>query len=1092
MMDVIKRDGSKEAVSFDKVLQRITLKSDGLDVNPHEIAQKVCGRIYNGVETSKLDELTAQLCSSLIVVHPDYGILATRISISNHHKNTSPSFSESVSIMYESSLVSENFYKIVMENKDKLNSTIDYSRDYDFSFFGFKTLEKAYLTRVNDKIVERPQQLIMRVAIFIHENDIRDAIDTYDRISRFEFIHATPTMFNAGTNRPQASSCFLGEVPDSIQGIYECLTDCANISKYAGGIGLHIHGVRGRNSIIKGTNGKSTGIVPMLRVFNTTARYVNQSGRRNGSIAVYLEPWHTDIMEFLEMKKNHGVEEERARDLFYAMWIPDLFMERVMNNDKWCLMCPDACRDLPDKYGDEFKELYEKYEREGKYIKQINAQDVWKKIIESQIETGTPYMLYKDAINKKSNQKNIGTIKSSNLCVSGNTKILTDMGYFNIIDKVGMQVNVWNGCEFSNVFVLKTGEKQKMMRVTFSNGQSIVCTPYHKFYIDNEGQEGEVGTEIEYRAIELQIGMKLIDYCIPVTCPPSINIITKYEKNLQYTSGFYAALNNNNRLEKNIMMSRYGEHINKILDNLCVINNNTDVSGYMYLTFCNISKYTKVPDECLQYCKNWLNGFVDGNGIQHSDTNYMILYIDLDSAKDLYYMLQSLGISSSHNMNDVLRNDSNSWMNMVQFKVSSEELKRLGDCDSPFIVNTLPLEKNIYVRSLEDIDELMSTYCFNEPLKNRGVFNGIIAGNCTEIMEYTDPDEIAVCNLASICLPTFVKNKTYDFKRLHDVTKVVTKNLNKVIDNNFYPVEKAKRSNFRHRPIGIGVQGLADAFILMRYAFDSKEAKELNKLIFETIYHGALEASMEISKKRFEIINSINGDEYDLHINEFESKTSEYPGAYSSFKDSPASQGILQFDMWNVTPSDRYDWELLKTDIKKYGLRNSLLLAPMPTASTSQIMGFNEAFEAFTSNIYKRKTIAGEFILINNYLVKDLIALELWDNDMKEKILINDGSIQNIDSIPKDLKELYKTVWEISQKDVIDMAADRGAFICQSQSMNLFMSSPDYKKLTSMHFYAWKKGLKTGQYYLRSQPKANAQKFSINPEKEEDCVMCSA
>ena len=798
-MWVSKRDGSKEKVSFDKVLRRVDKLSQDLSINGTEVAQKVCSLIYDGVTTSELDDLTAQLCSSLIAEHPDYGLLAARITVSNHQKKTSPSFSETIEVMYQHNLIEEDTYKVVQRHKDKFNTYIDYNRDYLFDYFGFKTLERAYLMKCNGKIVERPQHMIMRVSIGIHGDDVKEVLETYDGISQKYFIHATPTLFNFGTQRPQGSSCFLMHMnDDSITGIFDSIKEAALISKYAGGIGIHIHNVRGKNSYIRGTNGNSDGIIPMLRVFNSTARYVNQSGKRNGSIAIYLEPWHSDIEGFMDLRKNHGNEEERARDLFYALWIPDLFMERVKNNEKWSLMCPDTCKGLSEVYGDEFKKLYEEYEEKGMYRKQVDAQYLWRKILENQIETGTPYMLYKDAVNRKTNQSNLGIIKSSNLC--------------------------------------------------------------------------------------------------------------------------------------------------------------------------------------------------------------------------------------------------------------------------------------------------------------------------TEICQYTSPDEIAVCNLASICLASFVdpKTKTYDFNGLHYYTKMVTKNLNKIIDKNFYPHEKAKRSNLKHRPIGIGVQGLADTFIMMRYPFDSNEARELNRQIFETIYHGALECSMDISRRRSQLYDEINEavrESKCIQIDYILKRTSDevenlktYPGAYSSYESSPISKGIYQMDMWGVTVNDDlWNWTELKKNIERWGVRNSLLLAPMPTASTSQIMGFNECFEPLTSNLYKRKTLAGEFIVINKYLLADLIELNLWNKELKDQIIINEGMIGKIETIPQHIRDLYKTAWEIKQKVIIDMAVDRGAYICQSQSMNLFLESPDYNKMTMMHFYAWQQGLKTGMYYLRTKPKANTQQFTIDPKKskkttenEEVCESCSA
>ena len=806
-MRVIKRNSEMEDVSFDKVLNRLKNLSQGLTIDVSEIAQKVCSRIYDGVKTYELDELAAYLCSSMSIEHPDYSLLASRIIISNHHKNTSPSFSETIQTLYNNldnhnnliPLVSEELYNIVNKNKEKLNTCIDYQRDYLFDYFGFKTLERAYLLRVDKKIIERPQHMWMRVAIGIHGNDIKEVIQTYELLSKKYFTHATPTLFNAGTNRPQLSSCFLCSInDDSVAGIFDSLKEVALISKYAGGIGLHIHQIRGNGSQIRGTTGTSNGIIPMLRVFNNTARYIDQEGKRLGSIAVYLETWHSDIESFLELKKNHGSEEERCRDLFLALWISDLFMERVKTEGKWSLMCPDKCRGLSDVYGNDFKELYEKYESEGKYIKQINAQDLWFKILEAQIEQGVPYILYKDAANKKSNQKNLGTIKSSNLCA--------------------------------------------------------------------------------------------------------------------------------------------------------------------------------------------------------------------------------------------------------------------------------------------------------------------------EVLIYSSPQEIGVCNLASICLPTYIEDGVFNFKKLHEITKVITKNLNKVIDKNFYPIEKARISNLKHRPIGIGVQGLADVFIKLRFPFESDNAKQLNRDIFETIYHAATEASMELSKKRHQIINdikNINNKILDVNIgtyvNEFEKDIAnpKYIGAYSSFEGSPISQGLFQFDLWNAEPSARYDWDKLRVDIKEYGIRNSLLLSPMPTASTSQIMGFNESFEPFTNNIFQRKTLSGEFIIINKYLINDLINRGLWNKELKDTIILHEGSVQNIPEIDDELKAIYKTAWEIKQRNIIDMSADRGQYICQTQSLNIFMEEPDFQKLSSMHFYGHSKGLKTGSYYLRTRPKAKTQQFTIDPEfakkkrrcveeNGDTCVLCSA
>ena len=753
-MYVLKRDGRKEPIMFDKITARIKKLCYGFNplVDPVRVAMRVIEGLYDGVTTSELDNLAAEIAATMTTTHPDYASLAARISVSNLHKNTLKSFSETMKDLYEyvnpitgkkASLLSDEVYKVIKKNAEELDSKIIYNRDFGYDYFGFKTLERSYLLKINGQIVERPQHMLMRVSVGIHLDDLEAVIDTYELMSKKYFTHATPTLFNSGTPKPQMSSCFLLTMQDdSIDGIYDTLKQTAKISQSAGGIGLSIHNIRSTGSYISGTNGTSNGIVPMLRVFNDTARYVDQGGgKRKGSFAIYIEPWHSDIFDFLDLKKNHGKEEMRARDLFYAMWVPDLFMKRVEKNAEWTLMCPNECPGLYDCHGDEFDKLYLKYEKQSKGRKTIKARELWEKILESQIETGTPYMLYKDSANRKSNQKNLGTIRSSNLC--------------------------------------------------------------------------------------------------------------------------------------------------------------------------------------------------------------------------------------------------------------------------------------------------------------------------TEILEYTSKDEIAVCNLASIALPMFVEEGEFNHKKLYDVTVRVTKNLNKVIDRNYYPVKEAENSNFRHRPIGIGVQGLADAFIQLRMPFTSEKAKELNQDIFETIYFASLNASVEESKKE---------------------------GPYKTYKGSPISKGEFQHNMWGVEDkelSGRWNWGKLRKDVLKHGVRNSLLVAPMPTASTAQILGNNECFEPYTSNLYTRRVLSGEFIIVNKHLLKDLVDLNLWNEDMKHELMRSNGSIQDIKQIPDELKELYKTVWEMSMKDIIDMARHRGYFIDQSQSLNLFMEGATMSKLTSMHFYAWKSGLKTGMYYLRTKSAVDAIQFTL-------------
>ena len=761
MMRVLKRDGRKEAVKFDKITARIEKLCYGLSeyVDPVAVAKRVVDGVYDGVTTSELDNLAAETAASMTIKHPDYANLAARIAVSNLHKSTKKSFSETVTDLYEyinpetgkkAPLIADDVYEIIQANAEYLDSQLIYDRDFSYDYFGFKTLERSYLLRMHGKIVERPQQMLMRVSIGIHKDDLEGALETYELMSKKYMTHATPTLFNAGTPKPQMSSCFLLTMKeDSIDGIYDTLKQTAKISQSAGGIGLSIHNIRATGSYIGGTNGTSNGIVPMLRVYNDTARYVDQGGgKRKGSFAIYVEPWHADIYEFLDLKKNHGKEEMRARDLFYAMWIPDLFMERVEKNEEWTLMCPNECPGLFDCHGQEFVDLYTKYESEGKGRRTVKAREVWAKIMESQIETGTPYMLYKDAANLKSNQQNLGTIRSSNLC--------------------------------------------------------------------------------------------------------------------------------------------------------------------------------------------------------------------------------------------------------------------------------------------------------------------------TEILEYTSPDEVAVCNLASIALPMFVEDGRFDHQKLYDVTYKVTYNLNQVIDRNYYPVVEARNSNMRHRPVGLGVQGLADTFIKLRMPFDSEEAKALNKEIFETMYFAAVSSSKDQAVK---------------------------DGAYETYEGSPISKGQFQHNLWGVKDeelSGRWDWKELREEVEKHGVRNSLLMAPMPTASTSQILGNNECFEPYTSNVYTRRVLSGEFIVVNKHLLNDLIELGLWNDDMKNALMATNGSVQNIEGVPDNLKAIYKTVWEISMRDILDMAADRGMFIDQSQSLNLFMESPNMGKLTSMHFYAWKKGLKTGMYYLRSKPATSAIKFTVKKNAQTD------
>ena len=1597
MMFVTKRDGTEEKMSFDKIsnrLKKLMWELDSKNINLLKVSQKVIQGLYNKITTVELDELSSQICANLITDHLDYGTLASRIEISNLHKQTKKKFSLVIEDLYnyvnpetgeKGSLISKKLYRIVMSNKKKINSSIIYDRDYNYDYFGIKTLQKSYLLKINKEVVERPQHMLMRVAIGIHGKDLDKAIETYNFMSEKYFTHATPTLFNAGTPKPQLSSCFLLQMQeDSIDGIYETLKQTAKISKNAGGIGLAIHNVRCNGSYIKGTNGHSNGIVPMLRVFNNTARYVDQcitpdtiiytkdgikeikkikindmiitkdgsfqkvtkimhynkneklynlslcnsiydikvtefhpflcipnqkkglnynviknrlnknlikpewvemkdlntndligfpipkyeediieyslddcfmygiligdgyicknskligvclnnttkmqlvnfikqylsnklihytesfndkiiklswtstnefpytrdmlyddqdekiimgnmlhlpkdkiiniikgvlltdgcylkeisleltskqviesirymllrcgiltsgyvrdrigqtheirkneyitnrkktyvlripkkkiisdiynieegkffkffehnqilysriknissfnydglvydleiannhnylthsglihngGGKRKGSFAMYLEPWHGDIFSFLNLRKNHGNEEDRCRDLFLGLWVPDLFMERVFNDGIWSLMCPNQCKGLHLVYGEEFEKLYTSYEQKGKYLKQIKARKLWNAILDSQMETGTPYMLYKDACNRKSNQQNLGTIQSSNLCVHPETMILTENGYYKIKDLENKPIKVWNGEEFSETIVKKTGSNQKIITVKFDNNNEIKCTPYHKFYIETSKRPSEKSKIKKKEAKELKEGDKIIRYNFP--------IIKDFKKEMKYPyiHGLFCADGTYSKKigDKQCSYKKYNNtEFCKRHKNYKKLYNNDNCSAmsgiskpllYLYDKKKELFKYIdnynyyneynnriilELPHDLkekyfvpINYSINtkikWLEGLFDGDGCilnYNGLKNIQLANIHKEFLIKISYLLNTLGLYTNialmrkkckKNMPNG-KNGYKEYMCKEIYRITIDsscliKLKELGFNPKRLDISNLrtphhKTNKFIRIKKIEDNNEYSDTYCFNEPKKHMGIFNGILTGNCTEIIEYTSKDEAAVCNLASIGLPKFIKksknfeklenvilygktncmycklaktflennnieytyvslddktllenffknnniidqNKTlpkifnnnenmggytdlmsflkpyFDFELLGKVTKLITRNLDTIIDINFYPIPQTKNSNLKHRPIGIGVQGLADVFYLLKLPFDSDEAKFLNKQIFATIYYHALVASNQLAIEK---------------------------GCYSSFEGSPASKGLLQFNLWNQKPLNMYDWDELKQNIIENGLRNSLLLAPMPTASTSQILGNNECIEPYTTNVYIRRTLAGEFICMNKHLLKDLMDLGIWNKNLKNQIIQNNGSLKDISSIPDYIKNLYKTVWEIKQKNIIDMAADRGIYIDQSQSLNIHMSNASHSKLTSMHFYGWKKGLKTGMYYLRTQSAADSIKFTIDKEElenikneeekqkkileqaksfcnikqEDECTMCSA
>ena len=1010
-MQVIKRNGKFESVSFDKITNRISSLCNGLIVDPISISKETINGMYDGINTQELDNLSADICASKTHHHPDYNTLASRIAISNLHKQTNTDFKVVTELLYEAGIVPSNYLEFVLKNYELFQSTIDYDRDFLFDFFGFKTLERSYLLRIGGKIVERPQHLWMRVAIQIHglhpNVELDNLKETYDLLSNLYFTHATPTLFNSGIKRPQLASCFLVGTEDTIEGIFKSVSDIASISKWAGGIGIHLTNIRCKGSKIRGTNGKSDGIIPLCKVLESVGRYINQGSKRSGSIAVYLEPWHGDVFEFIELRKNTGDENLRTRDLFLAMWIPDLFMKRVKNNETWSLMCPDTCLDLNNTYGEEFERLYLQYEKEGKYVKQVQAIDLWQHILESQIETGMPYITYKDNVNNKSNQKNVGIIRSSNLCVAPETRILTDKGYFPIETLENQKVNVWNGDRWSEVTPVKTGENKKLIEVLFSNGMTLTCTPYHKFLV---GKSIKTCERVEAKDLKVKKDLLVSKWSAP--------LVHKGEKlENAYSSGY-------NNIRK-------------------VTNNRGE---FMYE-----DNPETVPINCDFPSKiSWISGLIDSRAIVNKT------FLEIKSKKqdfliNIKLFLQTLGLNQSRVIQGSL----------MIYPSDVSELFRLGmkTYEVDIRLPNLSLELELNVTEIIDCGRVDDTYCFSESINHAGVFEGVLTGQCNEIVEYSDSKEYATCNLASICLPKFVNNGEVDFESLRRVVSIAVTNLNKIIDITYYPVPETKYSNMRHRPIGLGVQGLADVYAKLDIAFDSDEARVVNKQIFETIYYAAVKKSNELAKKY---------------------------GPYDTFNGSPFSEGKLQFDLWGLTNEDLlmgYDWDSLKEDVKTYGTRNSLLTALMPTASTAQIMKNNEAFEPYSSNIYVRKTLAGEYIVVNEHLVNKLLNIGLWNKEMYEEILYYNGSVQKIKRIPEKIRNMFKTAFEMKQVAIVKQAVERGPFIDQTQSMNLFQSVPDFNKLSASHFYSWANGLKTGMYYLRTQPAVDPIKFGLDASR---------
>ena len=1147
---VKKRHGRTESVSYDKITTRILRLCYGLDMNfidPAQISWKVIQGIYPGVTTCELDNLAAETCAMMSTVHPDYGTLAARIFTNNLHKETEKVFSTVVENLFNHihpkkkkrmPLVSEQFYNDVMENKDALNSAIIYDRDYSYSFFGLKTLEKAYLLRINGKVAERPQHLLMRVAVALHGSDLEKVFETYRDLSLRFFVHATPTLFNAGTMRAGLSSCFLltaTSEDDSIENIYRLLSDCAIISKYSGGIGVSLHDIRAKGSLISSTNGESEGIIPLLGVFNKSSRYVTQSNKRPGSIAVYLEPWHAEIREFLKLKENAGADEFRARDLFYGLWIPDLFMKKAKSEDReyqqWCLFCPNEAPGLADVYGAEFEALYDQYEREGRYRDKISARDLFYEIMESQIKTGGPYMLYKDAVNRKNNQKHMGTVRGSNLCVAPETRILTKTGYQEIGKLRNKIVEVWNGERFSETTIQRTSENSELLKITFSNGSVLECTEYHKFYLQPAYNKNQV---VVKEAKDLQAGEKLVKVDYPIIKGGTSTTVFKYA----YTAGFFSgdgtyskastsprqcsykkafdtnyckrhqAFQHHTVLSEDLdkchatiykpmpIVALYGEK-KALVNSIETYKTMADGAGRLvcFLPYDMPPKFNVPLDQDLETRLRFFEGLCDSDGTAPKADIISTTSIQITSTRPAFleevkFMLQTMGVDAKvckggeermtalpdgKGSHKVVACKATSRLLLTAMQVRSLQALGFKPKRLQLSEDTPRKETKRYVQivSVERTGRHDATYCFNEPLAHRGIFNGIVAGNCCEITTYTSSDEASVCNINSIGLPSYVKvgkkgsTPSFDFQLLHDKTKVAAKNLDRVVELTHYPVPRARYSNMRHRPIGVGVSGLADTFSLMRVPFDSQEARELNKAIFETIYHAAVEASCELAAEL---------------------------GPYETYAGSEFSKGKFQWNLWEeesgkpVTHSGLWDWEALRAKVLQHGMRNSLLTAPMPTASTSQIIGFNEAFEPYNSNIYKRQTLSGEFQVINKYLLSDLCERGIWSDEVKQRIIANRGSVQGIPEIPADIQRLYKTTWETSQKVLIDMAADRGPYVDQSQSLNIFMQDPNFQKLSAMHVYGWEKGLKTGMYYLKMKPPAAPIQFSLTNKGKRESI----
>jgi len=1152
---VTKRDGTLQKISFEKVQTRITnlcLGRINIDkklvifpplqhTNPIMISQVVIQGIKNKITTSELDQLALETAANRIVQHHEYDDLAARIGMSDLQKSTPSTLLECARILYNTQdtlgrhkpLISAAVWEVIQQHHEALEAMIDYRRDYNYKFFGIQTLKKIYLLKKNDQIIERPQHMIMRVSIGLYHDDLEAIRDNYDLMSQHYFTHATPTLFNCGTPKPTLISCFLLQIcDDSISGIYDTVKKFAIISAGSGGIGFHQHNLRAANSQIYGSNGKTDSIIKFLRVLNETSAHVNQGGRRPASFASYLSFWHADILDWIRAKRNTGEERNRARRLYYGAWISDLFMERVRDQKEWSLMSPDDCPGLDECYGEEFKQLYERYEAEGKYRKRIPARDLMDELITTELETGMPYICFKDHVNHKSNQQNVGVIKSSNLCVSGDTLILTDQGHQRIDQLVGQKVNIWNGYEWSDVKPFQTGTDQELLHIKFSDGSELKCTKYHKFYILENAttwNSERIQNATKFDAKDLKPGMKLVKHSFPKIEGKETNFVNPYTHGFFCGDGTYDNIVSGEMphpckwksqpgtsyckrhqyfqtendeptdicqgasCEKKPRITLYDEK-KELRPYIEYITASEDSSGRINcrLNWNIAPKYTVPMNHTTEIKLLWFAGYCDADGtIAKNGTNesLQVASVHLEFLQKVKLMLNTLGLTPKVTLNreehkqmlpdgnDGLKEyqcksiyrllvNSNDLYSLVQMGFSPKRLKISGNKPQRNARQFVKIESVTPIK-----DQLFDTYCFTEPKKHTGIFNGVLTGQCTEIMEYSSPEETACCVLASIALPKFVEtdadgNVSFNYQMFERVVTRVVKGLNQVIDVNKYTTECAERSNMRHRPLGIGVQGLADLFYMFRTTFGEPLAKKLNREIFEAMYYYAMKASMELAK---------------------------VDGPYSTFEGSPLSRGVFQFDMWGVEPDyDRFDWETLRADVIAHGVRNSLLIAIMPTASTSQLLGNSECVEPYNSNIYVRSTLAGIFQVVNKFLMQDLMDLGIYSDAIRDAIIINNGSIQHIPEIPDDLKRIYRTSWELEMKDVLDMSADRGAFVCQSQSLNLFKEVSDdpnsiigqRERLRRMYFYAWKIKLKTGQYYLRTRPAKDPIKVTVSMTKE--------